>query len=160
MKDELQIELLTLAADCFPAFCRYKFKEIEAFNRKYPTIYAASRDDLWRAVKYLEGHSLLKLDSMCSISGGNEGITGYIQATSKGMDYLKRDGGLSADLNVVTIKFHKDAVVVLEDLIALSSIDDEQKKEAKSKVGTLSLEAAKAVVQAAATAGISAILGK
>ena len=80
--------------------------------------------------------------------------------TAKGIDFIQQDGGLSAILNVQTIKFHRDAVVVLEDLIALSNMSDEQQAKAKSTLGELSTEALKTVVQAATTAGLSALLGK
>ncbi len=42
---------------------------------------------------------------------------------------MLNDGGLSAILNVQTIKLHRDAVVVLEDLIAISNMNDEQKEK-------------------------------
>ncbi|WP_256658509.1 hypothetical protein [Klebsiella quasipneumoniae] len=73
---------------------------------------------------------------------------------------MQNDGGLSAILSVQTIKFHREAVVVLEDLIAISNMDVEQKEKAKSTLGELSTEALKTVVQAATTAGLSALLGK
>lgn len=73
---------------------------------------------------------------------------------------MLNDGGLSAILNVQTIKLHRDAVVVLEDLIAISNMNDEQKEKAKSTLGEMSTEAIKTVVQAVTTAGFSALLGK
>lgn len=148
----LQNELLRLAEYCHPAFCRFKFKEIDSFNIKYPLIFSSSKDELWREVKYLEGHGLLILDSTCSQHPGIEGIIGYMQATVKGIDFILNDGGLSAVLNVQTIKFHRDTVVVLEDLIAISSMSSAEREKAKSKLDELSSEALKTVVQAATTA--------
>lgn len=105
---------------------------------------------------YLEDHGLI-------ISGLREGANKYtinssaMKITAKGIDFLQQDGGLSAILNVTTIKFHRDAVVVLEDLIALSNMTSEEKEKAKSTLGELSLEALKVVVQTATTAGLAAI---
>lgn len=83
-----------------------------------------------------------------------------MKITSKGIDFIRGDGGLSAILNVQTIKFHREAVVVLEDLIAISNMNDEQKEKAKNTLGELSTEALKTMVQAATTAGLSVLLGK
>ena len=80
--------------------------------------------------------------------------------TNKGIDFIRDDGGLSAILNVQTIKFHREAIVVLEDLIAMSNMNDEQKEKAKSTLGELSTEALKTVVQTATTAGLSVLFGK
>ncbi|WP_211136268.1 hypothetical protein [Serratia sp. PL7] len=75
-----------------------------------------------------------------------------MKATVKGIDFILNDGGLSAILNVQTVKFHRDTVVVLEDLIAISSMSSEEREKAKSKLEELSSEALKTVVQAATTA--------
>ena len=71
---------------------------------------------------------------------------------------MMNDGGLSAILNVQTIKFHRDAVVVLEDLIALSGMNDAEKEKAKSKLSELTTESLKAVVQTVTTAGLAALM--
>ena len=82
----------------------------------------------------------------------------HFKITAKGIDFVRDDGGLSAILNVTTIKLHREAVIVLEDLIALSNMSAEEKEKAKSKLGELSLEALKAVVQTATTAGLSVLI--
>ncbi len=51
-------------------------------------------------------------------------------------------------------------MIVLEDLIAISDMNAEQKEKAKSTLGEMSTEAIKTVVQAVTTAGFSALLGK
>lgn len=81
----------------------------------------------------------------------------HFKITAKGIDFVRDDGGLSAILNVTTIKFHREAVVVLEDLFALSKMTAQEQAEAKSTLGELSLEALKVVVQTATTAGLAAI---
>lgn len=156
----LQNEILRLASDTYPAFCRWKLNEIPDLKIKYPVIFSSSTDQLWKEVNYLQGHGLLVLDSACSHNPGIEGIIGFIKATTNGIDFMLNDGGLGAILNVQTIKFHRDAVVVLEDLIAISNMSDEQKEKAKSTIGEMTTEALKTVVQAATTAGISVLFGQ
>ncbi|HBW4740584.1 TPA: hypothetical protein ME588_005265, partial [Klebsiella pneumoniae] len=109
-------------------------------------------------INYLCEHGLIKNNS--SIILKDRSILTRITATAKGIDFMLNDGGLSAILNVQTIKLHRDAVVVLEDLIAISNMNDEQKEKAKSTLGEMSTEAIKTVVQAVTTAGLSKLLGQ
>lgn len=156
----LQNEILKLASDTYPAFCRWKFADIPDFNLRYPLIHSSTHDQLWKEANYLKDQGLLILDSKCAHNPGIEGIIGFIKATAKGIDFIQQDGGISAILNVKTIKLHPDSVIVLEDLIALSNMNDEQKQKARSTLGEMSTEALKTVVQAATTAAVSVLLGK
>jgi hypothetical protein len=106
---------------------------------------------------YLEAHGLIlsgiKMESVpISYSPKN------IFITAKGIDFIKHDGGLSAIINVQTIKFHPETVVVIEDLIAISNMSDADKDKAKSALGEMSTEALKVVVQKITTAGLTALL--
>ncbi|HBT3823412.1 hypothetical protein ACVEIK_009890 [Klebsiella aerogenes] len=109
-------------------------------------------------IYYLFEHGLINIknDSMAH----DILIMGEISATAKGVDFLLNDGGLGAILNVQTIKFHRDAVVVLEDLIAISNMSDEQKEKAKSTLGELPFKTLEAVVQAGTSAIFSKLLGQ
>lgn len=106
---------------------------------------------------YLEGHNLIE-------SGLRPGVNSYsintagLKITVKGIDFMQKDGGLSAILNVQTIKFHREAVVILEDLIALSNMTDPEKEKAKSKLSEMTTESLKTVVQAVTTAGLTALM--
>ncbi|HBQ8757060.1 TPA: hypothetical protein L9Z02_004101 [Klebsiella pneumoniae] len=112
-------------------------------------------------ILYLAGHGLIEVKLSNEIGRRLPYvIDSFTKITSKGIDFIRDDGGLGAILNVQTIKFHRDAVVVLEDLIAISNMNDEQKEKAKSTLSKMSTEALKTVVQAATTAGLSALLGK
>ncbi|EME5080155.1 hypothetical protein VYS03_000032 [Klebsiella aerogenes] len=112
-------------------------------------------------ILYLAGHGLIEARLSNEIGRRLPSVMdSFTKITSKGIDFIRDDGGLGAILNVQTIKFHRDAVVVLEDLIAISNMSDEQKEKAKSTLGEMSTEALKTVVQAATTAGISMLLGK
>lgn len=106
---------------------------------------------------YLRDHDLINVVITQVLSGNYIVDFDSLKINSKGIDFVRDDGGLSAILNVTTIKFHREAVVVLEDLIALSNMSAEEKENAKSTLGKLSLEALKVVVQTATTAGLAAI---
>lgn len=146
----LQKKTLEQLVDAYPnPLSREAYAEIKALF---------SNDDLFVAnLLYLEEHGLIH-------SGLRAGIGAYsinssaIKITARGIDFLLQDGGLSAILNVTTIKFHREAVVVLEDLIAISSLNDTDKEKAKSTLGELSTEALKTVVQAVTTAGLAALI--
>ncbi|WET16999.1 hypothetical protein P2W49_11750 [Yersinia intermedia] len=154
---KLENEILRLAVSCYPAFCHWELKNLNDLKEEYPEICGSNRDQLWAEVNYLREHGLLILDSTCSHNSGIEGIIGYIKTTAKGIDFIQDDGGISAILNVQTIKFHREAVVVLEDLIAISNMSKDEKERAKSALSELPLEALKSVVQAVTTAGLAAL---
>lgn len=145
----LQKQLLEKLMDTYPGFLPQEaYEEIKSlFN---------DDDLLVGNLLYLEEHGLIH-------SGLKSGVGKYyivssaMKITAKGIDFLQQDGGLSAILNVTTIKFHRDAVIVLEDLFALSNMTSEEKEKAKSTIRELSLEALKVVVQTATTAGLAAI---
>ncbi len=118
-----------------------------------------SHDDFLANLLYLEEHGLI-VSGVRPVADGFRYNTDHIKITAKGVDFIQQDGGLSAILNVQTIKFHRDAVIILEDLIAISNMNDEQKEKARSTLGEMSTEAIKTVVQAVTTAGFSALLGK
>lgn len=110
---------------------------------------------------YLEMHDLISNSFTVTrtFKGKNYLFNSHSCAiTQNGIDFLLDDGGLSAILKVHTIKFHRTAVVVLEDLIAISNMSDAEKDKAKSTLGEMSTEALKAVVQTISTAGMTALL--
>lgn len=104
-------------------------------------------DKLIANLQYLHEHGLIRVGTY--VQKDNLSILGAIIATAKGIDFMLDDGGLSAILNVQTIKFHRDAVVAFEDLIAISNLNNEQKEKAKSTLAEMSTEALKTVVQTA-----------
>ncbi len=106
---------------------------------------------------YLEEHGLIHSGLRQQINGYSIN-SGAMKITAEGIDFIQHDGGLSAILNVTTIKFHREAVVVLEDLIAISHLSDADKEKAKSTVSELSTEALKAVIQTITAAGLTALL--
>ena len=149
---KLQREILQACVDSYPAA-----PLLEQFNLTEVAECAESNiQKLLANINYLCEHGLIKNNSSIILKDRSTRIT----ATAKGIDFMLNDGGLSAILNVQTIKLHRDSVVVLEDLIAISNMNDEQKEKAKSTLGEMSTEAIKTVVQAVTTAGLSKLLGQ
>ncbi|CNJ18823.1 Uncharacterised protein [Yersinia aldovae] len=89
---------------------------------------------------YLEMHRLIGTPFNRSVT--TDGVSYTFNSyncyiTEKGIDFLLDDGGLSAILNVQTIRIHNDTIIALEDIIALSSIPEDQKKGLISKLREL-----------------------
>ena len=85
------------------------------------------------SLAYLEGHQLIELRDWTI---GNPIPSARI--TSKGLDFLENDGGLSAILNTVTVKFDTENLrSIIESGIIKSSLPDEQKNSLKSKLKEL-----------------------
>ncbi|WP_228709567.1 hypothetical protein [Raoultella planticola] len=151
---KLQLEILQACVGSYPSTPRP-----ERFNNTL--VAECALNDIKKLIAniyYLVEHDLIHVNNKSMMH--DILIIGEISASAKGVDFLLNDGGLGAILNVQTIKFHRDAVVVLEDLIAISNMSSEQKEKAKSTLGEMSTEALKTVVQAATTAGLSKLLGQ
>lgn len=74
---------------------------------------------------YLKEHGLV--DGKESRMSGQ--ISYSMRLTGKGIDFLKEDGGLSAILGVVTVKFHQDTIKELIELkIEESDLPQTEKK--------------------------------
>ncbi|HHQ6566869.1 TPA: hypothetical protein ACSTJX_001691 [Serratia fonticola] len=101
-------------------------------------------------ILYLKEHGLLTIREQRSDDPYS--FLDHMRATCKGIDFMQNDGGMTSILNVQTIKLHRETVVVLEDLIAISSMSSEEREKAKSTLEDLSSEALKTVVQAATSA--------
>lgn len=62
---------------------------------------------------YLEGHGLVEFKKLHAAHGTmNFNIT-QVRITSKGIDFIMDDGGLSAIFGVVTVKLHEDTIRAL-----------------------------------------------
>lgn len=147
---ELQKEILKVCIDAYPEYTTY--------SQFAPVAIGIDSIKLSANILYLKEHSLITIKDQKSNDPWM--FLDHMRATTKGIDFMLNDGGLSAILNVQSIKIHRDTVLVLEDLIAISNMNDEQKEQAKSTLGELSTEALKTVVQAATTAGLSVLFRK
>lgn len=150
----LQREILALAIDAYPAYIGHKHSKIPA---SYELLKNAKEDLVYPNIHYLHEHSLINFDKI-GYRNNNSNPLAWVKATSHGIDFVQQDGGLSAILNVKTIRFHKDTIVVLEDLIAISNMNDTDKEKAKSILSELPVDAIKTVVQTLTTTALNALL--
>ncbi len=120
---------------------------IAASQRHFPKKFGGT-NTFTANILYLAGHGLIEARLSNEIDRRLPSVMdSFTKITSKGIDFIRDDGGLSAILNVQTIKFHRDAVVVLEDLFTISNMNDKQKEKAKSTLDEMTKEALKKVVK-------------
>ena len=82
-------------------------------------------------VDYLQQHGLLRDGVLLShgVDGTTSvGVIPFPKITEKGIDFVAQDGGLSAILNVQTVKIHPDTIKALVEARLLSSSLDPQQK--------------------------------
>ena len=79
---------------------------------------------------YLEGHKLVELDD-----------EDQWKITANGIDFIQNDGGLSAILNVQTIRFHEDTRQLLIDVINRSALNPSEKQKMFSRLQQLPADA-------------------
>lgn len=150
----LQLEILNALIDAAP-------NHLSDMQEKQLIAKFQNFDHFVACMLYLEMHDLVS--NSFTVIGSLKGKEYLFNSdtcaiTQNGIDFLLDDGGLRAILKVHTFKFHRDAVVVLEDLIAISNMSDAEKDKAKSTLGDMPTEALKAVVQTITTAGLTALL--
>jgi hypothetical protein len=136
---ELQLELLSKIAECYP----FAWTDFE----KKPD----SEDYLKTAINlnYLKGHGLLSEDATSvrpstSGSGGGVILISKPKITEKGLDFLKDDGGLSAILGVVTVRFEADTIrTILQLKVDQSDLSPADKQKLSDVLQELPAESIK-----------------
>lgn len=105
---------------------------------------------------YLQEHGLVRLELSTSKQVGTLTYPIFSASiTGKGIDFLEDDGGLTAILGVVTIKFHQDTLSELETMIQLNeTLPKEEKATLLQKLRNLPEEGAKTLVQELVKAGL------
>lgn len=119
---EMQLAILTELSEVYPA-------PID-MSEKYEYGTDAYRKFVAN-LAYLEAHRLISERSvlMPKTIGDYEGQPYLSSITHIGMDFLADDGGLSAILGVVTIKFEAEQFrIILESMILSSSLPTERKQ--------------------------------
>jgi hypothetical protein len=130
----------------------YQNKLLEMFAEAYPKSFdhRLLRRDLDEEADakyvanavYLKQHGLIDCEIIIHQSGDYD--LGIPRITLKGVDYLAEDGGLSAILNVVTIKLHDQTIRdLLEAKITESTLDSADKPKWIAALKSLSGEAIK-----------------
>lgn len=95
---------------------------------------------------YLAQHGLIEEYSVLksSAANGSKLSINVPTITHIGMDFLADDGGLSAILDVVTVKFHEDSIKqILEHRITESDLPSEDKKSMLGALRELPAESIK-----------------
>lgn len=115
---ELQRQILNIAAKVYP----------RPVGDELDELYEPLDDHLLAAnLRYLEQHGLIELKSVY-ISVDGLFSFGDVLITHKGMDFLADDGGLSAILGTVTIKFETEQLkAILAAKIMSSDLSPERK---------------------------------
>jgi len=102
---------------------------------------------------YLDGHGLVQA-KWVKTSHTHEALQSA-RLTAKGCDFLSDDGGLSAILGVVTIKFHDDTLKSLLDArIMASDLPPAQKQKYLDQLQSLPADATKRLVLNLVDAGL------
>lgn len=138
LKRELQHKILRTLSDCYPM----------GFDGRYWNLDpGGNHEDLVANLLYLAEHGLLAHGFARYSGDWVEEIPGTIRITAKGMDFLEDDGGLSAILGVVTIKFHDDTIKsLIEAKILQSDLPQPEKKRWTDQLRSLPAEATKHLV--------------
>lgn len=130
----LQLELLTTLRDVYP-----EFGEISVwFNHDDPKV----QGNLF----YLAEHGLILSSGVREAFGVPRQML-LAKLTAQGLDFLEADGGLSAILNVVTIRFDADTLRgLLASKIESATIPQTEKESLLKKLTSFSSDVLKAVV--------------
>ncbi|HEM8877703.1 TPA: hypothetical protein U2R13_001102 [Providencia stuartii] len=116
----LQRELLQFLYDSAPNSPEQE--DLNKFAEKF-----GSMDNLIANLQYLKGHDLINTDFELYIGGYVEINTHRTYITSKGIDFLREDGGLSSILNIQVIKIHSETLSQLEAFIIASNMPEAEK---------------------------------
>ncbi len=120
---DFQLDLMQKMAEVYPAsydfFSDENYMDDKVTNKLYTNLY------------YLQSHGLLEKDSIyysVGIGGTGSWALGSTRLNHKGMDFLADDGGLSAILGTVTIKFETEQLkAILAAKIMSSDLSPERK---------------------------------
>ncbi|WP_338722372.1 hypothetical protein [Devosia sp. XK-2] len=105
---------------------------------------------------YLDEHELIDLKATQFVDGSIK--PHHAKITAKGMDFLADDGGLSAILGVVVVKFHEDTVRgMLLEKIAQSQGEEGVKASLVEKIRNLPADALGKVAERALEAGLESL---
>lgn len=146
---ELQLKLLSGLTGAYPD--GYDFRRIiNLVPQGTPT------EKITSNLKYLEDHGLVALTVFHDISEGMQVVRAKI--TAKGLDFLADDGGLTAELNVITVKLHADTInQILIAKIQSSDANPTVKKNLIKKLKELPANAVEEILLTGFEKGIAAV---
>ncbi|QCE32255.1 hypothetical protein FAI41_00905 [Acetobacteraceae bacterium] len=138
-----------------PVISRNKWMEILNFLHRYQyqPLYGSKLfealdmdgDTICANLYYLKENSLIEVE-MHRANDGKFLFGGYAELTPKGIDYLSEDGGLSAELNVISIKFDVSQIqMLIETHINASDAPTIMKKKLQDALKQLPADSLKSI---------------
>jgi|GEM_PF-1303667 len=111
-------------------------------------------------VAHLQELGMLTAAIHISSDGANKCTLGTAKITAKGRDYLKPDGGLSAELNTLLVKVHAQTIKdILNAQIELSELNSSTKSKLKEAVKNLPAHTLQEVVTGLVQRGLESSPG-
>lgn len=146
---ELQLKLMEGLASEYPN--GYHLRKIRKFVPQETSV-----AKIMANLKYLEWHELVTLNVYECVDG--ETLLGSATLTPKGIDYLSANGGLTAELSVVTVKLHADTInQILIAKIQSSDANPTVKKNLIKKLKELPANAVEEILLTGFEKGIAAV---
>lgn len=146
---DLQIKLMEGLASEYPN--GYHLRKIRKFVPQETSVAKIIAN-----LKYLKWHELVTLNVYECVDG--ETLLGSATLTPKGIDYLSANGGLTAELSVVTVKLHADTIHdLLIAKIQSSDANPTVKKNLINKLKELPANAMEKILSAGFEKGIAAV---
>lgn len=131
-----QRELLQAMYDAYPNELSYDVGE--KLKERFESI-----DILAANLIYLQEHQLVR-GGVRKMASGDYQVSLYTaELTEKGIDFVRDDGGLTADFKLQIVKIHDSTIVALEDILILANLPEEQKKGLIAKLHELPADAIK-----------------
>jgi len=129
---QLQREMLTILINAFPESPGKTEYESSIISECHHLKLAAN-------LLYLHQHQLIHIQRIESVIEPEDWIWlfNYASVTCKGIDFMLNDGGLSAILNVQTVRLHHESIMALEDIIAVANIPEDQRQGLKAALREL-----------------------
>lgn len=134
-----QREILWKLYDVFPH--RYSFPEYDRNTPEY--------EKLLINLYYLQQHGLIDEKSVIVTKSNTEDgkttlISNFVEINHRGIDFLLEDGGLSAILGVVTIKFEEQQLrEILEQQIRQSDLPEQKKSDLLQHIQNVGIDVLK-----------------
>lgn len=123
---------------------------LQYFERAYPNyvtlarFYPASPEDVEANLQYLAEHQLLDWKKAPNSTLRQD--YGW-KITAKGLDFMMNDGGLSAILNVVTVRFEAQSLKALLEASIRKELPEEEQQKYVDALDDLSAEATRSLVE-------------
>ena len=131
----LQHEILKELNNIYPDSKTYEYWIDAAIAQVVGVIETVGEAELYIAkrsanLRYLAEHGLV----VCN----DKNLSATVKITAKGIDFLTDDGGLSAILDVVTVKLHSDTIqALIAAKIDQAEISDSEKSWLKKELGKI-----------------------